>query len=345
MKTLSALIPEFKEQRKSIYKDVQFPAPLHLDESAYQNELEKLKHMCYSLDQIEKIYATEFDYSRNFESFKNKLLPIIIKMSDEKSLARDLQARWLAENNVQIQLTAGVKLNREKELSFLLDAYDFPKELTKKISSIFRLIRNCFIADGIKFSQLYDDEKKQFFVPKAIEEKIKAKHTIFAKSADHFELLYLRYQLADALNGLAEKGFGLGHIPYPLTKLLTVNGTTDSHTSTGKFFFKVNPNDRPVKILPTVKIVEGSIQDPNDYNEDGSLKYEFEPITLQAEVDGVVQDLKLNSPQLIIPGYSAYDSKKGPLPIKAKDMVSDEKILQELISNKSAIEQYNMDIV
>jgi hypothetical protein len=335
----------FFDIRRSTVENADLPFALHVNEMALGNELSRLKEMCSAINEIENIYQSDFKYTKTFEDFKNKLLPIVVKQADEKVLIRDLQARWLSENDIQLSLTKKVRLNREKELNFLLDAFEFDSKMLDRLKSTFKLIRRCFIPAGIKFSQLYDEEKKTFLVPENIENDIRKKHTVFAHKKEHIDLYLLRHQLADALNGLVKHGFGLGHVPYPLNKLLSPDGTSSKTGTTGHFYFKVDGDiSKSIKVLPDVEIIPGTMIDENEYDEEGKLKGEYNPISVRVKVNGIEQDIKIKRPGLSIPGISKMGNK-GLMPIMAKDMAKDVDILKELIHNQSSVEMYNLDLI
>lgn len=341
MKSLIKKIPDFARQRADLLESVEFPTALTVNEGAYSLELSKLTSLCEALNEMVTRYKKIFPYKAGYEDFKNQLLPFIVDMPDEKKLEKDLKARWLSVKHVQIQLSEGMRLNRDKELIFLLDAYEFPTDLFNFTENLFNLIRRCHIPVGLKFSQLYNEKTNTFVLSEEVKSQTLKKHTITAKNKAQASLYHLRLQLCDAMNGLYSMGFKIGYNrPFLFRKLLDVAGGDNQ----GGVLFKVNPNKWPERVLPELKVVPGSIQDANEYDEEGKPKGEYEPISLKVNLDSIPHNIRITVPKIIIPSFSLRDPVGNLLPFEARDIVKDEKLLQEVIFSGGAVEYPDKDV-
>lgn len=234
--------PDFARQREEVLKGLEFPCPFYSNPDEYITSVRNLESTASYLNEIIKVYGNFFPYDNSFENFENLILPWVLKMADEKVLARDVKARWIAAHQISIQLNGDVKLNSEKELQFLLDSVQFPAKIDEVTKKLFALIRNCRIPNLISYRDLWRDELQAFGINEKIKEKLLEDTTKYCPDEKHLKLHMYTMQLCDALNGLHSLGFGLiGPIPRQIEMLLV--NTTDPQTySTKGRTFAFDPN-------------------------------------------------------------------------------------------------------
>jgi hypothetical protein len=325
------VIPDYSEIRKATQEKVKFPIAVSLDKEAYQAEVDRLQAMCQTLNDFVSTYKQDFKYQPNtYESFKNLLLPIVVKMPDEKVLIKQLKGRWLAEHEIHLQLSKGIKLNRDKELGFLLEAYDFPDALNANLNHIFNLLRRCFIPDGLKFSDLYSEEKKSFELSDELKTDLKKKHSIFAHTQKELDLISLRHQLADALNAMAiEHNVGLHYIPPFFQQILSYAGR--AHPDRPSPCIWSVPKRSMEAALPQIELVPDSIDDPNKYDGHGDIIGHFEPIKVKAKIDGVPHELAVTTHAVQLAGGQV---------LNAREIAQDPAILAQLMQSEASIERH-----
>ena len=222
-------MPDFEKQRSQILQGVkEFPCPFYLDERGYNAQVGDLKRTTAALNEIISVYGRFFiQYENTFENFKNLILPWVLKKADEKVFAKDVKARWIADNRISIQLKGEVKLNTDKELHFLLDSLEFPEKIHDVTKSLFNLIRGCsLLPHYASYRDLWSDSKLMFVVTEELKATLVERHTVHCASDYQLKAHILASQLCDALNGLYDIGFGLiGPLPRQLEMLL--DRTTD----------------------------------------------------------------------------------------------------------------------
>jgi hypothetical protein len=324
------VIPDYSDIRKSSQERVKFPIAVSLDQDAYEGEVSRLQSMCETLNELVATYKKDFKYQPNtYESFKNLLLPIVVKMPDEKVLIKQLKGRWLAEHEIHLQLSKGIKLNRDKELGFLLEAYDFSDALNANLTQIFTLLRRCFIPDGLKFSDLYSEEKNRFELSDKLKTDLKKKHSILAQSQKELDLISLKHQLADALNALAiDHGVGFQYIPPFFPQILSYAGRAH-RDSEGPCIWSV-PKKSLEAALPQIELVQASIEDQNKYDAQGDIIGRFEPIKVKAKIDGVPHELAVTTHAVHLAGGQV---------LKAKEIAKDPTIIAQLMQSEATIER------
>lgn len=336
MNSTNQKIPDFAEIREQALSKLTYPCIIDYDEDGIDFATRRHESLCSALNEIVTVYQRSFNFLPGYEFFKENILPLVLKMPAEKVLDRDLRARWIAEQGISVKLDGRVKLKKEKELSFLLDSVDFPKELDEVIHELHRLIGKTFVPDH-NFRDLYDEKQNRFSVGKKVQKKIMEGHSIIINNERAARVYYLRHQLADALNGLYDCGLGVpdGDLTRHLLQLLTPTQKVKPYDSNR---FMVDKRELTRENFK-VEIVPDSVVDRNEYDEDGRPRDEYVPVTVSALVNGIPQKITIPQPELIIPAKSNGKAISGgkDKPFSAREIAEDPSLLRELVFNKAAV--------
>lgn len=241
MKPLTNLIPDFAAMRGELNTKLKFPVPIVLDDDRLGTLTESTKSLCGKLNSIAVLYRKHLPLGESFESFSEKVLPLVLRQLDEKVFTREMKTRWIKKNNLKLQLSGGdgeIELKDDAQMEFLLSSVAFPKEFEDDIRRLHHHIRSCKLPEHVGYIDLFDAERGGFVVSKLAEEKLMEACTHFARDIRDLERLFMAGALCEALNIMKQHHIPVG-IPAPpfVQKILAID--PDPSADPGFVRFKV----------------------------------------------------------------------------------------------------------